>query len=178
MTTVFEIPTLRTDHLVLRAFRSADIGAWAAMEAEPEVRRYRGNNPRTRTESWTAMERSLGQWALRGYGLFALERAADGRFAGFAGVLHPEDWPEPELAYSLAPHAWGQGLATEAATAARDWIFAQHGLRRLASFIAPGNVRSIRVAERLGAVREGELDVHGHPAQWWVHYAPGHGPIV
>ena len=88
------------------------------------------------------------------------------------------DWPEPELAYSLAPHAWGQGFATEAAAAARDWAFARHGLRRLASFIMPGNVRSIRVAERLGAVREGELDVRGHPAQWWVHYAPGHGPIV
>jgi RimJ/RimL family protein N-acetyltransferase len=178
MMTVFEIPSLRTDHLVLRAFRASDIDAWAAMEAEPEVRRYRGNNPRTRIESWAAMERSLGQWALRGYGLFALELAADGRFAGFAGVLHPEDWPEPELAYSLAPHAWGQGLATEAAAAARDWAFEQHGLRRLASFIASGNVRSIRVAERLGAVREGELDLHGHPAQWWAHYAAGHGPIV
>jgi RimJ/RimL family protein N-acetyltransferase len=178
MTTVFEIPSLRTDRLVLRAFRDTDIDAWVAMEAEPDVRRYRGNNPRTRTESWTAMERSLGQWALRGYGLFALELAADSRFAGFTGVLHPEDWPEPELAYSLAPHAWGQGLATEAAIAARDWAFARHGLRRLASFIAPGNVRSIRVAERLGAVREGELHVHGHPAQWWVHYAPGHRPIV
>jgi RimJ/RimL family protein N-acetyltransferase len=178
MMTVFEIPNLRTDHLVLRAFRASDIDAWAAMEAEPEVRRYRGNNPRTRIESWAAMERSLGQWALRGYGLFALELAADGRFAGFAGMLHPEDWPEPELAYSLAPHACGQGLATEAAAAARDWAFEQHGMRRLASFIASGNVRSIRVAERLGAVREGELDLHGHPAQWWAHYAAGHGPIV
>jgi RimJ/RimL family protein N-acetyltransferase len=46
MTTTFEIPTLRTERLILRAFRAADIDAWAAMEADPEVRRYRGNNPR------------------------------------------------------------------------------------------------------------------------------------
>jgi RimJ/RimL family protein N-acetyltransferase len=178
MSTVFEIPTLRTDRLVLRAFRASDIDAWAEMEAKPEVRRYRGNNPRSRTESWTAMERLLGQWALRGYGLFALELLADGRFAGFTGVLHPADWPEPELAYSLAPSAWGRGYATEAAGAARDWMFAQHQPRRLASFIMPGNAPSVRVAERLGAVREGDLDLRGHPAQSWVHHAPGHRPIV
>jgi RimJ/RimL family protein N-acetyltransferase len=124
------------------------------------------------------MERLLGQWALRGYGLLAAELAADGRFAGFAGVLHPADWPEPELAYSLAPHAWGHGLATEAAAAARDWMFAQHRLPRIASFILPDNARSIRVAERLGAVRDGEVVLRGHPVPRWVHHAPGHGPIV
>jgi len=113
---------------VLRAFRRTDIDAWAAMEAVPEVRRYRGNNPRTRNQAWAAMEVNLGQWALRGYGVFALEAAMDARFAGIAGVLHPADWPEPELAYSLAPAFWGQGLAVEAAAAARNWAFARCGV--------------------------------------------------
>jgi RimJ/RimL family protein N-acetyltransferase len=178
MTTTFEIPTLRTARLVLRGFGAADLDAWAAMEADPEVRRYRGNNARTRAEAWTAMESALGQWALRGYGLFALEFAADACFAGFAGILHPADWPEPELGYSLAQEFWGQGLATEAAGAARDWAFARHGFARLASFILPDNARSIRVAERLGAVREGMVEVRGFQAEWWVHFAPGRGPTV
>ena len=89
MTTTFEIPTLRTERLVLRAFRPSDLDAWAAMEADPDVRRYRGNNPRTRNEVWRAMEVSLGQWALRGYGLFALELASNTTFAGFAGICPP-----------------------------------------------------------------------------------------
>jgi RimJ/RimL family protein N-acetyltransferase len=178
MSTTFEIPTLRTERLVLRAFRAADIDAWAAMEADPEVRRYRGNNPRTRAEAWTAMESGLGQWALRGYGLFALEQAEDGQFVGFAGVLHPADWPEAELGYSLAREFWGQGFAAEAARAARDWAFARHGLARLASFILPDNARSIRVAETLDAVREGMVELRGFQAEWWVHWSPGHGPIV
>jgi len=167
MTATFETPTLRTARLTLRAFRASDIDVWAAMGADPEVRRYRGNNPRSRDESWTAMERILGQWALRGYGLFALER--DARFIGFAGVLHPADWPEPELAYSLARDAWGQGFATEAAAVARDWAFATHGFARLASFIIAENIRSIRVAERLGAVREGTATLHGFEVECWVH---------
>ena len=43
MSTTFEIPTLRTDRLMLRAFRAADIDALAAMQANPEVRRFLGD---------------------------------------------------------------------------------------------------------------------------------------
>jgi RimJ/RimL family protein N-acetyltransferase len=148
------------------------------MEADAEVRRYRGNNLRSRNEVCGMMETALGEWALRGYGVFAIELAADGRFAGFAGVQHPADWPEVELCYSLAQEFWGRGIATEAARAARDWAFANHGFARLASFIWPGNARSIRVAEKLGAVRESMVSLRGFDAQWWVHFSPGHGPIV
>jgi len=169
MGTTFEIPTLNSERLTLRAFRPGDIDAWATMEADPEVRRYRGNNPRTREQAWSAMETNLGQWALRGYGAFALELRADGSFIGIAGVLHPADWPEPELAYSLAREFWGQGLAAEAALAARAWAFRQHGFPRLASFILPDNVRSIRVAERLGAEYEGMTEIREFQVQWWVH---------
>jgi RimJ/RimL family protein N-acetyltransferase len=169
MSTVFEIPTLRTSRLVLRAFRAADIDAWAAMEADPEVRRYRGNDPRSRDQSWAVMETLLGQWALRGYGVFAVERLADSVFIGIAGILHPADWPEPELSYSLARAAWGNGFASEAASTARDWAFQRHGFGRLASFILPQNTRSIRVAKRLGAVLDGTVALRGFEAEWWVH---------
>jgi RimJ/RimL family protein N-acetyltransferase len=178
MSTTFEIPTLRTRRLVLRAFRAADIDAWAAMEADPEVRRYRGNDPRSRAEAWTAAQSGLGQWALRGYGPFVLELAADGRFVGYAGINHPADWPEAELAYSLAREFWGQGMAIEATEAVRDWAFARHGFARLASFILPDNARSIRVVEKLGAVRDRMVDLRGFQAGCWVHFSPGHGPIV
>ncbi len=177
MSPTFEIPTLRTDRLVLRAFRATDLDALAAMQANVEVRRFlSGGSLLSREETWTLMERVLGQWSLRGYGLFAVE--VDGRCAGWAGILKPLDWPEPELAYSLDQPFWGRGVASEAARAARDWAFATHGFARLASFIRPGNARSIRVAEKLGAVREGMLELHGSPAEWWVHRPPTDRPTV
>ena len=169
MATTFEIPELRTDRLTLRAFRAADLDAFAAMEADPEVRRYRGNDLRTRPEVWATMQFALGQWALRGYGLFAIELTSDTAFIGFAGILHPAEWPEPELAYSLAQSAWGRGFATEAATAARAWAFAHHGFSRLASFILAGNTRSVHVAEKLGATRDGTVIIRGFEAERWVH---------
>ena len=178
MTTTIRIPTLETDRLVLRAFRPADWDRFADMESKPEMRRYRGANLLSREEAWASMQLILGQWGLRGYGLFAVAERGGAPFIGFAGVLHPADWPEPELAYSLDVPFWGQGFAVEAAAAARDWAFADHDFERLASFILPDNSRSIAVAQTLGAVREGMVALRGFAAEWWVHRRPGAGVIV
>ena len=164
----FEIPTLTTARLLLRSFRPKDAPAYAAMNADPAFRRYLGDGKvLSADEAWTQMERALGQWALRGYGLFAVE--ASGVLAGRVGVLHPAAWPEPELAWGIAPSFWGQGLAMEAAAAVRDWAFDACGFPHLASFILAENTRSVRVAEKLGAFRAGDVEVLGVTAQRWVH---------
>jgi RimJ/RimL family protein N-acetyltransferase len=177
MSTIIEIPTLRTPNLTLRAFRPADLDAFAAMNADPVFRRYLGGGALlSREQTWALMETVLGQWGLRGYGLFAVE--AGGAFVGRVGILHPLDWPAPELAWGIAPAAWGRGLATEAARAARDWAFEQAGLPRLVSFILPANRPSVRVAERLGAVPEGQVAVRDFVADLWVHPTPGGGMVA
>src|SRR6185437_7379906 len=119
------------------------------------------------------MTMAVGQWGLRGYGFFAVE--AEGRFAGRIGVLHPLEWPEPELAYALEAPFRGRGLASEAEGAVRDWAFARFGWGRLASFILPANERSAGVAARLGAVKQGTVELRGFVAARWVHWAAGQG---
>ncbi len=178
-----DIPTLRTARLILRGFREADLDAFADMQADAEVMRYLGagpaaGKPRTRAETWGAMCGFMGMWALRGYGTWAVEDAASGAFIGRAGILHPLEWPEPELAYTLARPAWGRGYATEACAAARDWAFDTLGWERLASFVKRGNAASSRVLEKLGAVNEGETEVLGITCGLWVHYRPGRGPVA
>ena len=173
------IPTLRTERLALRPLAAADLDPLAAMLGDAEVARFIGaGRPRDRTESWDALAWMLGQWELRGYGMFAVESRATGAFLGRVGILHPLDWPEPELAYALARAAWGHGYAAEAAAAARAWAFDWFGFPRLASFIHPDNHRSQRVAERLGAVREGWFTLVSTQVEHWVHYPPGAGAIV
>jgi RimJ/RimL family protein N-acetyltransferase len=136
---MFEIPTLTTNRLRLRAFRADDLDAYAAMQADPEVMRYLvTGRTSTRVEVWRTMATSLGQWALRGYGMWACEKI-DGDFVGSVGIFQPLDWPEPEIAYSLDRPFWRQGFATEAATAARNWLFGHFPVARAASFIRPDN---------------------------------------
>ncbi len=170
---MFAIPRLQTDRLVLRALRADDLDAYAAMQSDPEVMRHLGLGVvRSREETWIAMAQMLGQWQLRGYGIFALEDRASGRFAGRAGILHPYAWPEPELAYGLDRPFWGQGLATEAARAIRDWAFASFPLPRLISYVRPANAGSIGVLRKLGARRVGEETMLGAPAEIWEHSRP------
>lgn len=170
------IPTLITDRLVLRGFRATDWDAYAAINADPAVNQWLGGKPISREHSWTQMQLFLGQWALRGYGVFAVE--AEGHLAGRVGIGHPVDWPEPELVWTLAQSLWGLGLATEAAAKVRDWFFGQSGRDRLVSYIRPKNVRSRRVAEKLGAVEDGQIELRGFPSCVWVHPAPGRGVIA
>ncbi len=167
---MIEIPTLTTDRLRLRAFRAGDLDAFAAMRANPEVVRYLGTG-RTSTpvEVWRMMATFLGQWALRGYGVWACEKIDGGTFIGYVGIFHPLDWPEPEMIYSLDRPFWRQGFATEAARAARDWVFEHAPPPRAASFIRPDNQASKRVAERLGAVYERTFEWRGSNYEHWVH---------
>jgi len=172
--TTFEIPTVTTERLKLRAFRAGDLDAYAAMQANPEVMRYLvTGRTSTPAEVWRTMATSLGAWVLRGHGMWACEKRDDGVFVGSAGIFQPLDWPEPEIAYSLDQPFWGHGYATEAATAARDWLFEHTSEPRAASFIRPDNHPSKRVAERLGAVCEGTFTARGSTFEHWVHHRPG-----
>jgi RimJ/RimL family protein N-acetyltransferase len=172
--TTLDIPEVVTERLTLRAFRAGDLDAYAAMQSNPEVMRYLvTGNAATRVQTWYTMLTSLGSWGLRGYGMWAVEETASGRFVGSVGIFEPLDWPEPEVAYSLDRPFWGRGFATEAAGAARDWLFAHFPYPRAASFIRPENRASIRVAERLGAVYEGTTELRGIRFQHWVHHRPG-----
>jgi RimJ/RimL family protein N-acetyltransferase len=171
----FDIPTLKTSRLRLRAFGAHDLEPFAAMRANPEVVRYLGSG-RTATpaEAWRMMAGHLGQWALRGYGVWACDEIDGGAFVGGVGTFHPLDWPEPEIIYSLDRPFWGKGFATEAASAARDWLFAHVPVARAASLIRPGNHASKRVAERLGAVCAGTFEFRGSDYEHWLpHRANG-----
>lgn len=50
----------------------------------------------------------------------------------------------------LNPAVWGRGFATEAAHACAHWCFRNLDVPYLTAMIRPDNIRSIRVAERLG----------------------------
>jgi RimJ/RimL family protein N-acetyltransferase len=171
--TLFDTPTIETARLRLRAFCAADLDPYSAMQANPEIMRHLlTGQTATPVQTWYTMLTSTGSWALRGYGMWACEETASGKFVGSVGIFQPLDWPEPEIAYSLDRPFWGRGFATEAAGAARDWLFAHFPFQRAASFIRPENHASIRVAEKLGAILDGTAELRGVTFQHWVHHRP------
>src|ERR1700756_5381709 len=107
---MISIPVLETPRLLLRQFQQNDFAALAALSADPEVMKFLGDGkPKARAETWLAMASYLGHWELRGYGLWAVEEKATGKFVDESGCSIPRDGP-----------GWksrGRSRATDGATA-------------------------------------------------------------
>ncbi len=158
---MFPVPLLDTPRLRLRELRESDFDAYASLCADAEVMRYVGGTL-SREDAWRHLAMLIGHWSLRGYGMWALEEAATGAFVGRLGLHNPEGWPGRELGWTLARAYWGRGYAFEAATAALHVAFDSLGWSRVISLISPQNLRSIRLAERLGERFERTLMLRGH----------------
>ena len=150
---------LETERLKLRQLRETDLNAHTEMMSDPEVMRFLGDGkPLDRAQSWRTMAGILGHWALRGFGFWALEEKATGTLVGRGGLWFPEGWPMLEVGWTLARPHWGKGYATELGKAALAVAW-REGATEVCSLIMAENVRSIRVAERLGERRVGPVRV-------------------
>ena len=150
---------LHTERLLLRRWTADDFEGFAEMSGDPQVTRFLtpDGQPLSRFAAWQAFCAVAGHWDMRGYGLFAVFEQATGRFVGRAGPWHPEGWPDFEIGWTFRSEAWGRGYATEAARKCIEYAFTELNRRHLVSLIHPQNVRSIRVAERLGERLEGSV---------------------
>jgi RimJ/RimL family protein N-acetyltransferase len=82
-----------------------------------------------------------------------VQETVSGRVVGWAGLFQPPHYDDPELGWILCEWAEGHGFAHEAAFAARDHAKSHWGMGRIISYVDDANVRSNRLAVRLGAER-------------------------
>jgi ribosomal-protein-alanine N-acetyltransferase len=145
------VQILETSRLILREFCSDDADALARVLSDPETMRfYPAPYDRAGVENWIA--RNLRRYADDGHGLWAMILKATGELIGDCGltVQDVDGSNEIEIGYHVRRDLWGQGLATEAARACRDYGFARLPVERLISLIRPENLSSRRVAEKNG----------------------------
>ncbi len=168
------VPVLETERLTLRAHRLEDFTACAAMWADPIVTQYIGGKPSTEEESWTRLLRYVGHWALLGFGYWAVEEKATGKFVGEIGFadykrdLEPSLKDTPEAGWVFVSESHGKGYATESVRAAVAWGEAHFGSSQTACLIHPDNLASIRVAGKCG-YRELQLVTYkGHSTKMFV----------
>ena len=142
-------PVLHTQRLTLRAPVMADFPAYAAFWASDRTA-YMGG-PRDAAGAWFWFCHDVAQWALLGHGALMADLTASGETVGQVGLNGGPKFPETELGWQVYHGHEGQGYATEAAGALRDWAFASLPVPSLVSYIDADNAASIRVAQRLGA---------------------------
>lgn len=168
-------PLPETNHPLvrLRELRRDDAPAWYAYLSRPDVYEHTSWNLRSIVDLdplFDEIESGLPNAPRR----YAIVARGGGEMVGHVGLpIVSAMHRNAEIAYDLAPSAWGHGIAPAACTAVTDWAFAALGFVRVQATVLASNERSARVLERCGFAREGFLRsyrlVRGTPGDYWMY---------
>jgi len=157
-----EAPRIETERLILREFRAGDLDAHSATLGDEEIMRHIGGKPVNREDSWRRLLMGVGMWSMIGMGPWAVEQKSDRRMVGHCGFFQfqrdmtPSILGEPEMGWIFDRSVHGQGIAFEACSAALDWADRALNARSYPAIIDLMNAASMKLAERLGFVRQAD----------------------
>jgi len=161
---------------VLRAFELRDLDYFLSFFADEDASRHVGG-PSGREDTWRRMLSGAALWQLTGLGMWAVANRDGGTAIGHVGFFDflrdcaPSIAGEAEMGWILAPAAQGQGLAREACEAILDWFDERFGKRAVWALISPGNEPSMKLAEKLGFVRQPDGTYRDKPQTFWLRCA-------
>src|SRR5262245_26057951 len=144
--------------------------------------RHIGGAPVGREDSWRRLLMGIGMWSLMGMGPWAVERKSDGRMVGHCGFfqfnreMEPLILGEPEMGWIFDRSVHGQGIAFEACSAALAWAEREIGVDSYPAIIDLENIPSMKLAERLGFVRQADAVYRDAPIAFYRR--PGRLPAA
>ena len=167
-------PTIDLQTVRLRPLGTADAAALYAYLREPVVTELTSYPEVTPQLVDTMIQRSAARWAAGEPSRWAVALRHTDHIVGTCGfndVSLPHRWAE--IAFDLAPAHWGRGLMRQAVAAALHWAFQQDQLDRVHAYVRVDNLRSQRLLEQSGFLREGRLRrfrlCRGHPYDFFIY---------
>ncbi len=141
----------QSERLICRRWVAGDFEPLLAVYSDAEAMKWVGDGqPLGQDQCREWFKVTEANYARRGYGMFALVERGSGAVAGFAGLVHPGGQVVPEIKYALLRSRWGVGLASEAVLQLLRYGASVHGLGRIVATVAPGNLASQRVLDKVG----------------------------
>ena len=155
---------MKTDRLILRDWTDNDLEPFAELNADPDVMEF-FPSVLSRSESDELARAIRNKIRIEGWGPWAVELRSSGEFIGVVGLQKTNMAlpfsPSVEVAWRLAKAYWGNGYATEAATASLSYAANTLNINQVVSFTAKVNTRSQAVMKKIGMYSAGyEFD---HP---------------
>lgn len=149
-----DLTLIETDRLWLTGWREDQVGDLLRLHGDADTARYITADG----HAWTPEECAanvaiyIDNFRTHRMGKLRLIRKSDGMFVGRAGfgLLPPDDIPE--IGFALLPDYRGQGYASEAARALRDWIFRETAWDHFVGFADLRNHASRKVLRGIGMV--------------------------
>jgi len=155
---------LETSRLILRSAEPGDLDAMQALYGDEEMMRWigAGDGVRTREQTARSIRRMMEHQESHGYSIWAVADRSSGEVIGNCGLVLVEwEGPDVELAYMIRRDRWGEGFATEAATASLEHGLGPLAMERVIGLAYPENVASHRVMEKAGMTRIGMVTAYG-----------------
>lgn len=157
----------QTGRLLLRPPTPEDRALYHAHFTQPAIERWLRPPPLPRFEANVLDELVDGDcahWSDHGFGPWIVIEKESGAFAGRGGLAWTsvEGSAEVELPWSIEPRLQGQGIATEAASAAVE-LASELRFEEVVALVLPANSASRRVADKTGFEANGEVIHAGLP---------------
>lgn len=153
---------METGRLIIRPFNWNDQDSIYQVMKDKEMCRYTPDEPwETIEDAEDFIKQALWLYELDHYTFrhfFAITRRGNEEIIGFCGVGGiGYDRTENEIFYSIGKAYWGNGYATEAATAVLKYAFDRLGLENIIGVVHPENVASRKVMEKIGLKKAGVI---------------------
>lgn len=164
---------IETERLILRDIEFTDAEGMFALDSNPEVHKYLGNNPvKTIQEVEFAIDLIRKQYVTNGFGRCAVIDKRTNEFLGWGGLKYEEkfrsDFAYNDIGYRLRQEFWGKGIATEVASASLQWGFESLKLKEICAAADVDNLASNKVLKKIGLNFKEVVFYEDTPCNWYT----------
>jgi RimJ/RimL family protein N-acetyltransferase len=145
---------INTERMILREFAQSDVEVLAQILSLPEVMQFSPAGALSFDMTAAKMQSYIDSYQEYGYGKWAVIHRQTGRLIGYCGIAveQIDGNIENELGYRFDPEFWGQGLATEAASACLEYAFNTLHFEYVLAIVESENIASVRVLQKIGMI--------------------------
>lgn len=161
---------LETPRFLLREFMPEDADLLFALNADPGVIKYTGDQPFNSVSDAEKLIEEYDQYRLYGYGRWAVIDRFSHEFTGWCGLKFNAETGETDIGYRFFRKHWNKGYATETAAACLNAAFKKFNLHYIIARAVKANTASIKVLENIGMKYKSDYDFHGMPGVIYEKY--------
>ena len=164
---------IETNRLIIRELLPSDSEGIFALDSDPEVHKYLGNNPLTTKEQASeVIEFIRKQYFENGIGRWAMIYKECNEFVGWTGfkfVTEPINDHKNycDIGYRLVKKHWGKGFATESALACLKYAFETLKVKEVCAFAEYEHEVSNHILTKIGLKFVETFDYEGKPHNWY-----------
>jgi len=153
-----------TERIEHRAFTLDDCDAFYGLNSHPDVMRFTGEPPLNSLDEARRAIADYPDFETVGYGRWACVLKETGTVIGFCGLKYLPELDAVDVGFRFLPEYWGRGIATVTCSACLAFGFDVLELNGILGLVLAENEASIRVLEKCGMTRHGEIMYDGECA--------------